>query len=676
MPPVESLCEYCSKIPPGKSAPGQTDEWTLGSWERVKRSSCAYCRIVVSALQTLWQTEAAPVTGALSNGSEVKLYWFSASGPGGRGAFTIDPAGLQSWICMAAIVRNTPSTIQTHYLKPVIEAEFDVGRLSEWISICSQAHSERCTLKALDFERSFPGLDFLRFIDVRQDSIVELRTVPRYLALSYVWGEVANVRLTTGNRLSLLLPGAIRKIWYKIPQTIRDAIELVRRLDARYLWVDTLCLMQNDPTDLTSGVNVMDQVYERSWVAIIAASGHNANAGLPGIREGSRFVSRATRITGEVSVGLYVPLDRLLKRSVYTSRAWTFQEELLPRRAVYFTEKRVFFRCREDMYTEQLLDQRPRGGEPLYMKDDIWSSMLPGTATMDTPMADFEVMLLYYTPRALTNPNDILRALAGIIRRLSERAKCRFFEGIPTAAFDAFIVFKAHYFVLHRRVGFPSYSWTGWKGGISAEGRNHRAFGNLNKWLEEDTWIIWYKRSATGVPNLVWDSSANETFPLNDSSYDGYRRRRSFQAPAELHISSNRTYPTEALSFELPAIRFHFLQFWTLSVYFKLGTKDLFAAEARILTAKGSEAGMIDLNGIEESTFFDSQTPFEFILLSSAWTDDDHEVGNKLVHSKYFIMLLEWNGPVAERRGLGLIDKTAILDSFSPGPQWKEIILG
>jgi hypothetical protein len=125
------------------------------------------------------------------------------------------------------------------------------------------------------------------------------------------------------------------------------------------------------------------------------------------------------------------------------------------------------------------------------------------------------------------------------------------------------------------------------------EERNHRAFKNLNKWLEENRWITWYKRSATGVPNLVWDPSANESFPLNDSSYDAYRRRRSFQAPAQLHISLNRTYPTEALSFELPAVRSPFLQFWTLSVYFRLGTKDLFAAEAPILTAKGSEAGMI-----------------------------------------------------------------------------------
>lgn len=39
-------------------------------------------------------------------------------------------------------------------------------------------------------------------------------------------------------------------------------------------------------------------------------------------------------------------------------------------------------------------------------------------------------------------------------------------------------------------------------------------------------------------------------------------------------------------------------------------------------------------------------------------------------------MLLEWNGHVAARRGLGLIDKTAILGSFSPGPQCKEIIPG
>ncbi|KAK3937485.1 heterokaryon incompatibility protein-domain-containing protein [Diplogelasinospora grovesii] len=675
MPPPEPLCEYCSRIPLNELAhdvPVDSYRWTLAPGERIKRSNCPFCRVVASAFQTLWQTEVVQGwrTGwALSKKSEVKLRWIPADGPGGRGAFTIDsdPSIFQIWICTAATVSNKA------YLKPTIEAEFDVDRLSAWISTCTWAHSEQCSVESSDFERSFPGLDVVRFIDVEQAAIVELHTVPRYVALSYVWGEVASVRLTTGNRPSLLLPGGIRKAWHSIPQTIRDAIELVRRLGARYLWVDAFCLIQNDPRDVACGVNVMDEIYERSWLTIIAAYGHNANAGLPGIQEGSRFVSTATRITHDISVGLHVPLDRLLKCSVYASRAWTFQEQLLARRAIYFVEKQVFFRCREDMYAEQLVDQRPRR-QAFDSSGDYWSSMLPSVAELKDPLSDFEIMLMYYTPRALTNPSDILRAMAGVVRRLSERAKCRFFEGLPNAAFGAFVVFRGKDWALRRREGFPSYSWTGWEGGIIVgEEDDHNAFDNLNKWLDEDTWIIWYKRSPSGVLNLVWDPSANELFPLNDPTYHGYRRRHPFQAPAQLHISSIRTYPTADLPFGLPTTAYHLLQFWTLSVYFKLQIRDIFAGTASILTAQGIPVGTIYLDGIEERTFFDSQDPLEFILLSGAWTG---KAGGPVECSKYFIMLLEWNGPIAERRGLGLIDKSAIIHSSPPGPQWKKIILG
>lgn len=80
--------------------------------------------------------------------------------------------------------------------------------------------------------------------------------------------------------------------------------------------------------------------------------------------------------------------------------------------------------------------------------------------------------------------------IAGVIGRVSERAKCRFLKVFPRPTFDAFIVFQAHKHLLRRREDFPSYSWTGWKGGANVEGRDHRAFGNLIKWLEKDTWII------------------------------------------------------------------------------------------------------------------------------------------------------------------------------------------
>ena len=124
---------------------------------------------------------------------------------------------------------------------------------------------------------------------------------------------------------------------------------------------------------------------------------------------------------------------------------------------------------------------------------------------MKEPIFDYSTMLFYYTKRALTDQNDAPRAMAGIIRRFTEVMKCRFLEGLLTALFDRFIIFRAFKNTLHRRSSFLSYSWTGWRGSIDVDLNpgvtDDRS--DVNNWLRERTWIIWYKRSPSGVTNLV-----------------------------------------------------------------------------------------------------------------------------------------------------------------------------
>ncbi|KAF6830024.1 heterokaryon incompatibility protein [Colletotrichum musicola] len=205
-----------------------------------------------------------------------------------------------------------------------IEPTFDVQRLSFWASTCETCHLGSCVVDSHGFAETFPGLSVLRLVDVEQECLVELREVPEYVALSYIWGEVPSLRLSTTNRPHLVKPEGIKAAWKSVPRTIRDAILLVKKLGKRYLWVDTLCLVQNDREDLHAGVNVMDMIYEASWLTIVAACGHNANAGLPGVQKSSRLkVEMGSRVTESTSLGVYEPLGILLSYSVYSSRAWT-----------------------------------------------------------------------------------------------------------------------------------------------------------------------------------------------------------------------------------------------------------------------------------------------------------------------------------------------------------------
>ncbi|KAH7128140.1 heterokaryon incompatibility protein-domain-containing protein [Dendryphion nanum] len=659
MSALEPLCDYCVKVDlrperPSKQLP-RKDKWSLGPGSRIKNSRCPMCRLVRHVFYEVERTELDMLHARLSERTDVILEWFQASGPGGRGAFYVHNTS-EHWICFTGKSDTHSLAAGHYYLQPKLRSELEVSRVSRWLSTCTSKHAIDCNAEGpMTFEDAFPGLQVLRFIDVKRNCLVETQSICQYVALSYVWGAVPNFRLTKANKRELSVPGGIETVWKMIPRTIRDAIEFTRMLGRCYLCVDALCLLQNNREDLELGVAVMDQVYERSWLTIIAACGHDANAGLPGVREGSRKFSNLTLdVKRDISLGVYTGLDLLYRHSVHNSRAWTFQEHLLPRRAVYFVDNKIFFRCREAEYTECCLDH-PQPCGPGVTR----TSLLPPTVYMSEPLIDFAIMLLYYTRRALTNQDDVLRAMEGTIRRFSEKIKCRFLEGLPTAALDAFITFQSSNWTgLHRRTRFPSYSWVGWKGAITISTQNIN-----NDWLRMKTWIIWHKRSLSGITNLVWDPAANELFPTVNPEYIGYRERQPFRSLPALGIITSRTTPTEDLTFDMARFTYPLLQFWTLALFYKIGNIDVFKAHGDILAEGGTVCGQMWLDGFEETTFFESEGMFEVILLSECVPD------------LYNVMLLEWNAGVAERRGIGTIKLSAIDKSFPPGPVWKEIIL-
>jgi hypothetical protein len=111
----------------------------------------------------------------------------------------------------------------------------------------------------------------------------------------------------------------------ELPRTIRDAITLVKGICQQYLWCDALCLVQDDPDDVSRGVNAMDMIYEKALLTIVAASGRDANSGLPGVGEGSRLMPRyPEEIIPGVRLDAYVELDQVMIYSVHSSRAWTY----------------------------------------------------------------------------------------------------------------------------------------------------------------------------------------------------------------------------------------------------------------------------------------------------------------------------------------------------------------
>lgn len=142
-------------------------------------------------------------------------------------------------------------------------------------------------------------------VDVSERCVVPFGpATTRYLTLSYTWGQVQGLRTTTKNIGSLKRSGSLHPGQSPgIPQTVYDAMKVTQFLGERYLWVDSLCIIQDDQAALYRDLNAMHLIYANSILCLVALAGTDGNHGLRGV-EG---VSAAPRAVEQVTDWLAAP---------------------------------------------------------------------------------------------------------------------------------------------------------------------------------------------------------------------------------------------------------------------------------------------------------------------------------------------------------------------------------
>jgi hypothetical protein len=115
-----------------------------------------------------------------------------------------------------------------------------------WLSYCL-INDEGCRVSE-DRRHFMPHLLLdLRLKDEGRVFLVEQLEPMPYVCLSYCWGsDVADITKTTLSNLSDHMEG-IRTL--SLQKGIQDAIKICRGLEIRYLWVDSLCIIQDDAQD-------------------------------------------------------------------------------------------------------------------------------------------------------------------------------------------------------------------------------------------------------------------------------------------------------------------------------------------------------------------------------------------------------------------------------------------
>jgi hypothetical protein len=118
-----------------------------------------------------------------------------------------------------------------------------------------------------------------------------------YAALSYVRGD------SSTHRGDLTLKEAQNTTYLSesLPRTITDSIAVCKSLGIHYLWVDRYCIDQFNTEEVHEQVSQMDSIYENSAITLIAATGSDAESGLPGVGSTHRKTWSAVRL-GELQV--------------------------------------------------------------------------------------------------------------------------------------------------------------------------------------------------------------------------------------------------------------------------------------------------------------------------------------------------------------------------------------
>jgi hypothetical protein len=146
-----------------------------------------------------------------------------------------------------------------------------------------------------------------RAVDVEHYCIVNLDRGARFVALSYTWSRRKYLTLTKRTEHFLRERSNLQKCFAELPLTIQDTILMVQLLGEKFLWVDSLCILQDDNQDKEDQIEEMGKAYSEILLAIFAACGTDSAYGLLGVRPGTRKIEQIAEKVGSIVLANLLP---------------------------------------------------------------------------------------------------------------------------------------------------------------------------------------------------------------------------------------------------------------------------------------------------------------------------------------------------------------------------------
>ena len=300
-----------------------------------------------------------------------------------------------------------------------------VAMIKNWQSVCRQNHSD-CLQPAFRPQRLlYVGGCEANYLKLQPCHASFVPTMLEYAALSYMWGGPQRF-LTTKDSLE----ARMTRIGFEdLPGTLRDAVLVCRAIGIQWLWVDVLCIVQDDPQDKLEQVKTMGEVYRSATLTIVPAFSLGSDEGfLSDTFENVTLpFQRFHKNTSNDRQGSICLIKKQPDAPSFPieSRGWTMQERLLSTRLLFFHPGRIDWVCRQShlfagsssTYSVNLIDDSVTRTNRCFEKF-ISSDM---NTDVNEQIGRWNTLSWEFSRRTLSDPLDRLPALAGIAKELRQK---------------------------------------------------------------------------------------------------------------------------------------------------------------------------------------------------------------------------------------------------------------
>ena len=290
-----------------------------------------------------------------------------------------------------------------------------------------------------------------------------------YATLSHCWGQ-KQVITTTKATFKLRKRGIA---WNELSKTFQDALVITEKLGLRYLWIDSLCIIQDDLWDWEIESKKMAEIYKGSMLTIAAAKARNGEDGCFANGRESKKITPSRPYSNKPFEVWYkewpehfeftFPGKRSAKLGLdLFDRAWTLQEELLAQRVLYYTEAEVVWQCKTliDCSCGRIAQDLAQGGKrPIKL---AYEETIRNGLKGDTMIYLWAKILTKYTSRKLTKQTDRFPALSGLAKLFQTRGLGDYVAGLWTKQLPLWLTWCLDYNIRpspQDSFTAPSWSW-------------------------------------------------------------------------------------------------------------------------------------------------------------------------------------------------------------------------